>query len=293
MAKGILIAKAGSRYDDVIEERYHFPRTYFNKAKQMVNDWIIYYEPGRVGAGISGMGRKAYFAMARINSITEDKNTPNHYYAWISDFLEFATPISFRLDGKLLETFLRSNDGSINRGAMQRSVRIIPDNEFDQIVKLGFVEEQSFVSNQVSEPVEEYKRDIIQTVISRPARDVTFKHRVREVYNSTCAITGLHILNGGGSPEVEAAHIKPVGDGHNGPDSVRNGIALSRTVHWLFDRGMISLNNDYEILAASKNATEQTGGLIIPGKLINLPEDMRFAPHTQFLEYHRENIFKG
>mgnify|MGYP006982520932 CR=1 FL=1 len=64
MAKGILIAKAGSRYDDVIEERYHFPRTYFNKAKQMVNDWIIYYEPGRVGAGISGIDRKS----TRLNS---------------------------------------------------------------------------------------------------------------------------------------------------------------------------------------------------------------------------------
>ena len=153
--------------------------------------------------------------------------------------------------------------------------------------------EQSFETNQISEPLGEYHRDIIKTVISRPVRDLTFKHRVREVYNSTCAVTGLHILNGGGRPEVEAAHIQPVGDGHNGPDSVRNGIALSRTVHWLFDRGMISLNNDYEIMTASKNATEQTGGLVVPGRSINLPKDMRFAPHTQFLEYHRENIFKG
>ncbi|HJN69803.1 MAG TPA: HNH endonuclease [Candidatus Marinimicrobia bacterium] len=293
MSKGILTAKAGSRYDDVIEERYHFPQTYLNQARQMVNDWIIYYEPGRVGAGISGIGRKAYFAIARINSITEDQKTPNHYYAWISDFLEFANAVPFRLDGNLLESYLQNDDGLLNRGAMQRSVRTIPDDEFNQIVKLGFVEEQSIVSNQVSEPVEEYKRDIIQSVITRPVRDVTFKYRVREVYNSTCAVTGLHILNGGGKPEVEAAHIQPVGGGHNGPDSVRNGIALSRTIHWLFDRGMISLNNDYEILTASKAVRKNTSGLIEPGRPIHLPNDMRFAPHTQFLDYHRENIFKG
>ena len=42
MAKGILTAKAGSRYDDVIEERYHFPQTYLNQAKQMVNDWTLF-----------------------------------------------------------------------------------------------------------------------------------------------------------------------------------------------------------------------------------------------------------
>ena len=293
MAKGILTAKAGSRYDDVIEERYHFPKTYHNQARHMVNDWIIYYEPSKVGVGISGRGRQAYFAIAKLNSITEDPNTPNHYYAWMSDFLDFTSPVPLRLNEILLESYLRRDDGSLNQGSIQRSIRTIPDDEYDHIVKLGFVEEQTFETNQVSEPAEEYQRDIIQTVISRPVRDLTFKHRVREVYNSTCAVTGLHILNGGGRPEVEAAHIQPVGDGHNGPDSVRNGIALSRTVHWLFDRGMISLNNDYEIMTASKNTTEQTGGLVVPGRSINLPEDMRFAPHTQFLEYHRENIFKG
>ena len=293
MAKGILTAKAGSRYDDVIEERYHFPRTYLNQAKRMVNDWIIYYEPGRVGEGISGMGRKSYFALAKVNSITEDKKIPNHYYAWISDFLEFTSPVPFRLDGSLIESFLRSKNGSINRGAMQRSLRTIPDDEFEFIVKFGFLEKQSFTTDQISEPIEEYKRGIIQSVVSRPVRDIAFKHRVREVYNSTCAVTGLHLLNGGGRPEVEAAHIQPVGGGHNGPDSVRNGIALSRTVHWLFDRGLISLSNDYEIMAASKKTIKQTGGLIIPGKSINLPDDMRFAPHTKFLEYHREYIFKG
>ena len=45
-----------------------------------------------------------------------------------------------------------------------------------------------------------------------------------------CAVSGLRLIKGGRRPEVLAAHIMP----DNGPDTVRNGIALSGTVHWLF-----------------------------------------------------------
>jgi hypothetical protein len=54
---------------------------------------------------------------------------------------------------------------------------------------------------------------------------------------NTCAVTGLCLLNGGGRPEVQAAHIRAVEA--NGPDTVRNGLALTATVHWMFDRGLI------------------------------------------------------
>ncbi|MGH6673150.1 MAG: HNH endonuclease [Xanthobacteraceae bacterium] len=44
-------------------------------------------------------------------------------------------------------------------------------------------------------------------------------------------MTGLQIINGGGRAEVQAAHIRPVAAG--GFDSVRNGLALSGTIHWI------------------------------------------------------------
>ena len=57
-------------------------------------------------------------------------------------------------------------------------------------------------------------------------------------YDARCAITGLKLINGGGRAEVAAAHIRPVEA--NGPDIISNGIALSATAHWMFDRGLIS-----------------------------------------------------
>ncbi len=66
---------------------------------------------------------------------------------------------------------------------------------------------------------------------------------VVSAYDERCAVSRLRIINGGGRAEVEAAHIWPFADG--GPDVVRNGLALSATCHWLFDRHLISLSDDY------------------------------------------------
>lgn len=35
-----------------------------------------------------------------------------------------------------------------------------------------------------------------------------------------------------------------------GPDVVQNGLALSGTAHWLFDRHLISLTDDYGLLVS-------------------------------------------
>jgi putative restriction endonuclease len=39
---------------------------------------------------------------------------------------------------------------------------------------------------------------------------------------------------------------------NNGPDIVSNGLALSGTAHWMFDRGLISLSDNLEILISRR-----------------------------------------
>jgi putative restriction endonuclease len=98
--------------------------------------------------------------------------------------------------------------------------------------------------------------------------------------------------NGGGRSEVDAAHIKPVGDGHDGPDSVRNGLALSKTIHRMFDRGLLSIDSDGKILRAEKLVPEPVKRLLHPSGYALFPEQAREKPHPAFLEYHRDRIFK-
>jgi len=51
---------------------------------------------------------------------------------------------------------------------------------------------------------------------------------------------------------------------HRGPDSVRNGIALSGTVHWMFDRGLLSIDDDYAMLVARDRLTASSGYPAVP-----------------------------
>lgn len=70
MAKAIFTTKVDPTYDDLPEERYHFPRTYLRQAEQSVGDWIVYYEPRRsTGELSSSGGRQSYFATARLRRI--------------------------------------------------------------------------------------------------------------------------------------------------------------------------------------------------------------------------------
>jgi putative restriction endonuclease len=165
------------------------------------------------------------------------------------------------------------------------------------MLQLGFVSptvrQPKYDDVTVDEELAEYKRPIVEQLVSRPFRDISFTKNIRSIYDFTCAMTGLKLINGGGRPEVEAAHIRPVGNDHNGPDSVRNGIALSRSIHWMFDRGLLSLTNDYEILMVKKLVPDPVKRLLnLDGKIL-LPVDPRLHPHLQFLQYHREHIFKG
>ena len=104
-------------------------------------------------------------------------------------------------------------------------------------------------------------------------------------------MTGLNIINGGGRSEVQAAHIRPVSA--SGTDSVRNGVALCGTVHWMFDRGLLSLDDDYNILLAKDKVPDTVLRLINPDRRMLLPPRRDLRPNPQWLRYHRETIFKG
>jgi putative restriction endonuclease len=298
LAKGIFTIKVNPTYDDLPEVRYHFPKTYLRQAQATIGDWIIYYEPRRQGAhDASRGGRQAYFATARVQRIASDPHRHAHYYAFVTDFLEFECIVPFRQAGRYLEEALVKEDGSTNKGAFGRSIRLLSDDAYQLILQLGFTKPASDQIEDVdmiaAEDPEMYARPLVEQLHFRPFREAAFARSVRAIYNFTCAMTGLSIINGGGNPEVEAAHIRPVGNDHYGPDSVRNGIALSRSIHWMFDRGLLSLTDGYEILVAKDLVPDSAKRLLNPDGKILLPADRRLCPHPQFLQYHRERIFKG
>lgn len=302
MSKAIFTTKSEPGYDDLPESRYHFPRTYLRQVKAAAGDWIIYYEPRRISTDLTRRGgRQAYFAAARVTAVDEDPRIPDHFYAFVADFLQFDRFVPFKEGDHYYESGLQRADGGTSKGAFGRAVRPITDVEFDLIVRAGFEPLLAASSTEAmptgfsfpgaAEEPATFDRPIVERFTSRPFRDAAFSEAVRSAYRNTCAVTGLKIINGGGRAEVQAAHIRPVAA--SGPDSVRNGLALCGTIHWMFDRGLLSLDDDYTILTAKGRVPEPVRRLINPDGRLQLPPRPDFRPHPQFLRYHRENVFRG
>lgn len=296
MSNAIFTTKVEPVYDDLPEFRYHFPSTYLNQAEKAVGDWIIYYEPRREGLDLAGRaGRQSYFATARLDRIEVDPTRVNHYYGYVSKYLEFDEPVRFKSGDVYPESKLQKSDGSTNKGLFGRSIRLLSAQDFQRICQLGFTKTEQSLNDKVpkaslnDEPALYRTRRTI--LAERAFRDAAFTKVIQKAYESTCAMTGLKLINGGGRCEIEAAHIRPVEK--DGPDSPRNGIALSRTVHWMFDRGILSVSQTGSILMAKKLVPEPVLRMLNPDGLVKFPTPTNWIPHQMFFEYHRENIFKG
>ncbi len=229
--KAVFTTRPGSGYDDIVEERYHFPATYLAQVENAVGDFIVYYAPRRTALDQSG-GRQAYFAVARVASVERDVRRDDHYYAIMSDYLDFDKDVPFRAeDGTYYEAILQRDDGGTNRGAFGRSVRNVPDQEFDAILTAGFFAETLYappepagVPDGLHEPPTDFVRPVAELTVMKKIRDRAFTLHVQSAYDRTCAITGLQIINGGGRPEAQAAHIRPV---------AANGRWLGTELHFL------------------------------------------------------------
>ena len=286
--KGVFTTKVVPEYNDLPERQYHFPRTYLRQVEHCVGDWIVYYEPRRSQGNHPG-GRQVYFATAMVTGIREDFRIPDHFYADIQGYLEFPNPVPFREGAQYYESILQRPDGGTNKGAFGRAVRGLPDDEYWTILQAGIA--SNLFDEEVEERVAELpERTRVETFLNRKVRDPAFRRLVRQAYDLRCAVSGLRLVNGGGRPEVQAAHIMPVEN--NGPDTVRNGIALSGTVHWMFDRGLISFGDDGSILTSPHGLPDTMDRLIRPERKILAPEHPAFRPHPGYLGWHREHVFK-
>jgi putative restriction endonuclease len=302
VAKAIFTTKVEPSYDDLPEERYHFPRTYLRQAEAAIGDWIVYYEPRRTSSDIASRGgRQAYFATARLQKIEKDPFREDHFYAHITDYLEFDRAVPFKDGSFFYESGLKRTDGKTSKGAFGRAVRNLTDFEYDAIVKAGFVqtlfdekidsEKQVAAAEHFEEEGRHFERPMVEMIVTRPFRDAAFATSVKSAYDNTCAMTGIQIINGGGRAEVQAAHIRPVSAG--GSDSVRNGLALSSTVHWMFDRGLVSVDDDFSILIAAGRLPPAVTRIFREDLKIAAPERLETYPHPVYLRFHRDNIFKG
>jgi putative restriction endonuclease len=289
VARAVFYHKPNSGYDDRIDRHYHFPKQYLERVTAAKGDAIVYYGP------IKGLPGRYYSATAMVSDIRPDLSRKDHYYADVVRFIEFDRPVPY-LEGGGYERRLILPDGRISGGQAVNAVRLLDDAEFAAILEAGLSQPDDWpdrddgneanIGNQFGEGGQELiSRPVVQLILNRAFRERKFKLHVRRAYRRTCAFTGLCLTNGGGRPEVQAAHIVPVSEG--GSDSIRNGIALSGTVHWMFDRGLLSLQDDYKILL-SRKLNHDISHLLNANRTAIVPDDPRLRPHPECLKWHRQ-----
>lgn len=298
MGYGIFIHRSDSIYDDSPAERYQFPGQYLGRVQSCVGDWIIYYEPRKV------VETRGYFAVAKIERVIPDPAAPGMHLAIIEpgSYLDFANPVPFSDASGVFEQGLLNERGRLS-GRAQSAVRPISSRDFDRIVALGLHESEPLLPRVGGErpPLElrdeqtpfefEQSRDRTSFRVSRIVRDRVFRRIVLRAYSERCAISGLRLINGSGRAEAAAAHIRPVEA--DGPDIVSNGIALSGTVHWMFDRGLLSLSDDLQILISRQaNDPDSMRALVNKSGYALRPQRPIERPHPAFLRWHREHCFK-
>lgn len=115
-----------------------------------------------------------------------------------------------------------------------------------------------------------------------------FRALVTEAYHRQCAMTGAKTL-----PVLEAAHIKPITQ--SGPHRVDNGLLLRSDLHILFDRGYMTVTEDYHIEVSRRIKEEFDNGeeyyRMHGQKLLVLPGQEIERPSQEFVRWHNEQVY--
>ena len=128
-------------------------------------------------------------------------------------------------------------------------------------------------------------------------RDPRFRKCVLEAYDERCAVCEYDIRFGDRLLGLEAAHIR--WHSHDGRDVVPNGLALCGVHHKALDLGAMGLQGKgggFRILVSGRvrgrsPAARRLVGL--RGRAIRLPVRAKDAPGRGFVEWHREEVFRG
>lgn len=116
-----------------------------------------------------------------------------------------------------------------------------------------------------------------------------FRLAVTDAYGKACAITHEHSL-----PALEAAHIKPYGDG--GEHDVRNGLLLRSDLHRLFDTGYLTVTPAHRLEVSSQLKEHFSNGRSyypLHGSEVALPKRAEHRADQELLRWHNERVFRG
>lgn len=234
---------------------------------------------------------------------------PNKQYFFKDDYAVFE---KFEEDGQVYYSLTRitpdNNDEYLELSALMESKafgknksNLVIEYDFDFISKPSLTQEDGIVVTKEAKDViqkesvalieSENKMETTETyeeaMGSSFFNSVLFRDLVMNAYGYKCAITGK-VIKYKDLYNLEAAHIKP--QAHQGTFLPCNGIAMSRDMHFAFDKGFFTIDDNY-VIVVSEFLKGDWFYEEYNGKKIFVPVEQFYRPNKNYLRHHRENIF--
>ena len=120
-----------------------------------------------------------------------------------------------------------------------------------------------------------------------------FRTDVLNAYEYKCAVCGFRVKLDAQPIALETVHIKLPEEG--GPDAEENGLALCSLHHELFNEGAFTLSEQLQVLVSKyvKGLGTQEWLKKFHGEKMKFPPSYVYYPRIHFIDWHRQNIFKG
>lgn len=134
------------------------------------------------------------------------------------------------------------------------------------------------------------KGQMKETLVRVRLNQAFFRSAILAAYESTCCITGIKL------PELLcASHIVPWSVDVQNRTNPQNGLCLNAIHDRAFDRGLITVTEDFKVRLSRRVTESKSSGIEIltdfDGAMIQLPS--HFQPAPKFLHYHQQHIFQG
>lgn len=200
------------------------------------------------------------------------------------------------------------NDSSLDRSEIYNLLReiMLPQITDMQIIKVIDKEDNDKILywfrpylsqfSRLKHPriIEEEEKRIRESTITEKQKQALIKSRIGQGefrkkcldrYDSKCVVTGLDQKE-----VIEACHIKPWMDSTDDERlDVKNSIALTATLHKLFDLGFISFDENFNLISSSFITNQMNDFL---KKYINKSFIHELKSSEYYIKYHRENIYR-
>ncbi|PSU20609.1 HNH endonuclease [Photobacterium kishitanii] len=196
-------------------------------------------------------------------------DSPSRLYSsqpYRRDNRDISKPKIMIKDSNIVETTTRSDSDTFNTPLVELDAPTytLTDIQIEQLVTRGSLKsirgilrnnmlmlstsQRNELRNRIFKLSYQHKYNTIttrNTTIQVRTNQAAFRAKVLSEYNEKCAITDITIV-----AILEAAHVIPV-NGNN--DCVDNSLLLSKNMHGLFDRFLISINPESNTLELSKS----------------------------------------